>query len=166
MRLQNDCSEESFPPSPHISATVVRTWRLFPFTMSLRSQSSLLAFLVSVQFFRLMIKETKNTGQCEHHILAEELKDKRRIWNYFDFLLFLFTASLPGTSQFEPPKFYSKTYCITCTNRSYENWAKHLKAFHSLHARRGFFFPTVILWLSSGEGTHIMKQNCPELLGN
>lgn len=65
------------------------------------------------------------------------------------------------------PNFTVK-HCITCTNRFYGNWGrpKHLNAFHRLRARRGFFFPTVILWLSSGGGTHIVEQNCPELLGN
>lgn len=51
------------------------------FCLCVVSQS--ISFLVSVQLFSLMIKKTKNTGQDKNRLLAEYLKDKHRVWNYF-----------------------------------------------------------------------------------
>lgn len=108
VQLQKNCSEESFSPSPCV---LVQCQDLKTISICCPSaqSGSLQIFPVSVKPFYLTIKETKNTGQRVHHVLAEELKISQRIWNYLAFLLFFFTAALSGTLQFESPKFYSKT---------------------------------------------------------
>lgn len=71
-------------------------------------------FLVSVQLFHLMIKETKNTGQWEHHILPEsqgQAEDLKLFWlPSFSSLSLHFLAHY----KLNILKFMVK-HCITCT---------------------------------------------------
>lgn len=69
--------------------------------------------LVSVQSFHLMIKETENTGQCVHHILAEDsgpVKGFGTIWLSFLLLPFLANCNLNLLN-------FTVKFCISHINR-------------------------------------------------